>query len=79
MKQADHLGNMLIELGTMEHDAEIKRAKCINSAVDIGEVFKNAAPAEVIKAMKVHSSSGLIFGTWEGKGLSRCSMPGTPQ
>ena len=49
---------------TMEHDAEIKRAKFINSAVEIGEVFKDAAPAEVIKAMKVHSSSFYWYNLW---------------
>ena len=44
----------------MEHDAEIKRAKFINSAVEIG-----AAPAEGIKAMKVHSSSFYWSNLWD--------------
>ena len=41
----------------MEHDAAIKRAKFIRSSVEIREVFKFAAPSEVIKAMKIYSNS----------------------
>ena len=55
--QADHLGNMLTSKGDMEHDAVIKRAKFINSSTEIREVFKFAAPAEVIKAMKIYNNS----------------------
>ena len=65
VKQADHLGNMLTEEGNMDHDAEIKRAKFINSAVEIGEVFKAAAPSEVVKAMKVYSSSFYGSNLWD--------------
>ena len=65
MKQADQRGNMLTEVGTMEHDTEIKRAKFINTAVEIGEMFKDAAPAEVIKSMKVHSSSFYGSNLWD--------------
>ena len=57
VKQADHLGNMLTEQGDMEHDAAIKRAKFIQSSVEIREVFKFAAPEEVVKAMRTYSSS----------------------
>ena len=57
VKQADHLGNMITEQGDMEHDAAIKRAKFIRSSVEIREVFKFAAPSEVIKAMKIYSNS----------------------
>ena len=48
---------MLTEKGDMEHDAAVKRAKFINSSVEIREVFKFAAPAEVIKSLKIHSNS----------------------
>ena len=41
----------------MEQDASVKRAKFINSSVEIREVFKFAAPAEVIKALKIYSNS----------------------
>ena len=51
--QADNLGNMLTEDGNMDHDTEIKRANFINSAGQIGEVFKAAATSEIVKALKV--------------------------
>ena len=41
----------------MEQDAAIKRAKFISSSVQIREVFKFAAPAEVVKSMQIHSTS----------------------
>ena len=50
-------GNMLTEQGDMEHDAVIKRAKFIDSSVETRELFKSsAAPAEVVKALKVYNS-----------------------
>ena len=57
VKQADHLGNVLTEKGDMEHDAAVKRATFIRSSVEIREVFKFAAPEEVLKALKVYSNS----------------------
>jgi hypothetical protein len=65
VKQADHLGNMLTEHGDMDHDAEIKRAKFINSSVEIRETFKSAAPSEVVKALKVYSSSFYGSNLWD--------------
>ena len=65
VKQADHLGNTLTEEGNMEHDVEIKRAKFINSAVEVEEVFKAAAPSEVVKALKVYSSSFYGSNLWD--------------
>ena len=41
----------------MEQDAAIKRAKFIQSSVEIRELFGFAAPSEVLKALKVHSNS----------------------
>ena len=57
VNQADHLGNTLTVKGDMEQDAAIKRAKFISSSVQIREVFKFAAPAEVVKSMQIHSTS----------------------
>ena len=57
VKQAEHLGNMLTERGDMEHDAVIKRAKFIQSSVEIRTLFNFAAPAELMKALKVHCTS----------------------
>ena len=57
VKQADHLGNILTEKGDMEQDAAVKRATFIRSSVEIREVFKFAAPAEVLKSLKIYSNS----------------------
>ena len=57
VNQADHLGNILTVQGDMEQDAAVKRAQFISSSVQIREVFKFAAPAEVIKSMKIYSNS----------------------
>ena len=65
VKQADHLGNMLTEAGDMEHDAEVKNAKFINSAVEIRQTFKAAAPSEQVKSLKVYSSSFYGSNLWD--------------
>ena len=57
VKQAEYLGSIMTEQGDMEHDAAIKRATFIRSSVEIRETFKFAAPAEVLRALKVHSNS----------------------
>ena len=41
----------------MEQDAAVKRATFIRSSVEIREVFKFAAPAEVLKSLKIYSNS----------------------
>ena len=43
----------------------MKRAQFINSSVKIRELFKFAAPAEVLKAMKVHCSSFYGSSLWD--------------
>ena len=55
--QADHPGNLLIEKGDMEQDVAMKRARFIQSSVETRELFKWAAPAEVIKAKKIYCAS----------------------
>ena len=55
--QADNLGNNLTEKGDMEQDAAIKRAKFIQSSVETRELFRFAAPGEIVKALKVYNSS----------------------
>ena len=57
VQQADHLGNLLTDQGDMEQDAAVKRAKFIRSSVEVRVMFKFAAPAEVVKALKIHCSS----------------------
>ena len=63
--QADHLGNTLTERGDMEQDAKVKWAKFIQSTVEVREQFKWAAPEEVIKAVKVHSTSFYGSALWD--------------
>ena len=57
VRQAEHLGNMLTEEGNMEQDIVIKRARFIQSSVEIRSLFSFAAPAEVLHALKVYSRS----------------------
>jgi hypothetical protein len=50
----------------MEHDAVIKRAKFIDSSVETREPFKSsAAPAEVVKALKVYNGSLYGSSLWD--------------
>ena len=76
VKQAEHLGSMLTEQGSMEHDAAIKRATFICSSVEIRETFNFATPADVLKALKIHSTSFYSSCLWD-LGGRRSSMPGT--
>ena len=57
VEQAEHLGCTITAKGDMEQDASIKRAKFISSSSEIREIFKFAAPAEIIKAMKIYCNS----------------------
>ena len=59
---------MLTERGNMEKDAAVKRAKFIQSSVETKELFKWAAPAEIIKATKVYSSSFYGSNLWDLSG-----------
>ena len=65
VEQADHLGNVLTEKGDMEQDTVIKRARFIQSAVETREMFKWAAPAEVIKASKIYCASFYGSNLWD--------------
>ena len=65
---ADHLGNTLTEKGDMEQDAAVKRAKFIQSTVETREMFKWAAPAEVLKATKIHCTSFYGSSLWDLRG-----------
>ena len=63
--QADHLGHMLTEQGNMEKDTSMKRARFIQSSVETRELFKWAAPEEIIKATKIYSSSFYGSNLWD--------------
>ena len=63
--QADHLGNTLSEQGDMEKDTAVKRARFIQSSVETKELFKWAAPAAILKATKVYSTSFYGSNLWD--------------
>ena len=63
--QADHLGHVLTEKGDMDQDASVKRAKFVQSAVETTEMFGWAAPAEVVKALKIHCTSFYGSNLWD--------------
>ena len=48
----------------MEDDVSIKRASFIRSSVEIRETFQFAVPAEVLKALKIHSNSFYGSSLW---------------
>ena len=50
---ADNLGHTLHQLGTMDQDCKIKRAKFINKSVEIREQLAFAYPEQVMKAVQV--------------------------
>ena len=68
VSQADHLGNILTEKGDMEQDVSVKRARFIQSSTEIRELFKWAAPAEIIKATKIHSTAFYGSNLWDLEG-----------
>ena len=68
VSQAEHLGNMLTEQGDMEQDSSIKRAQFIQGSVKTRELFKFAAPSEVVKALKVYNSSFYGSNLWDLEG-----------
>ena len=53
---AVHLGHELHQLGSMEHDAKIRRAIFIQNSTDIREMFEFAHPAQVLQAVNVYAS-----------------------
>ena len=55
--RAEHLGHVLIENGTMRHDAAEKRAQFINCYVKICETFSFTHPAEQLQAIEKYCTS----------------------
>ena len=49
----------------MEKDTAVKRARFIQSSVETKELFKWAAPAEILKATKVYSTSFYGSNLWD--------------
>ena len=73
VSSATHLGHEIHESGSMEHDAEVKRAIFIGNSVEIRESFSFASPVEILSAMKVYCSSfyGSMLWDLNGEGASK--------
>ena len=63
VEHATHLGHELHQLCDMEFDANIKRAKFIDTSVKIQETFGFANPPEILQAIQFHA------GHWYGSML----------
>ena len=57
------------EKGDMEHDASVKRAKFVQSAVEAIELFGWAAPAEIVRAINIHCSAFYGSDLWDLGGV----------
>ena len=57
VQSAVHLGHELHESGNMDHDSVMKRAQFIDSSVAMRCMFDWAAPADVVKALKIYCSA----------------------
>ena len=53
---AFYLGHELHQVGTMEHDAKVKRAIFIENRTNIRELYEFAHPAQVLQAVNVYAS-----------------------
>ena len=65
VRQADHLGNILTEEGNMDQDTVVKRAKFIQSSVEIRKTFQFAAPEEVVRSLKIYCNSFYGSNLWD--------------
>ena len=70
---ATHLGHELHESGTMEHDADVKRAVFISSSMEVRNTFRFASPVEILTALKVYCSSfyGCMLWDLNGEGAKK--------
>lgn len=62
---APHLGHVLHESGTMDHDIKAKRATFIGDSTECRESFGFASPCDVLKAVKVHVGSHYGSNLWQ--------------
>ena len=68
VESATHLGHELHQSGTMEHDAEVARARFIDRSVEVRQTFSFASPALVIRALQVYCSSHYGAMLWDLQG-----------
>ena len=65
VKSALHLGHKLTQECNMEHGAWISRAKFIDKAVDIKEMFSFANPMQIVKAMDTYCNDWYGSCLWD--------------
>ena len=56
VEQANHLGHILHQSGTMDHDAAVKRARFIDKTLDLRETLAFALPGQVLRAVQIYAS-----------------------
>jgi hypothetical protein len=69
MGRATHLGHELHESGQMDVDISCKRAQFIDKSVEIRTMFQWAAPAEIMRALKLYLSSFYGAMLWDLAGV----------
>ena len=57
VQSAAHLGHELHESGTLDHDTLVKRAQFISRSVEVRNMFSWAAPADLLRILKVYCSA----------------------
>ena len=53
---ATHLGHQLHQSGTMDYDADIKRAQFIEKSLEIREIFSFAHPLQILQAVNTYAA-----------------------
>ena len=73
VETATHLGHELHSSGTMEHDANIARARYIDQTVEVRQSFSFASPVEVVRALEVYTTSyyGSMLWNLQGNGAAQ--------
>ena len=56
VEKVEHLGHLLHQSCSLEHDAAVKRARFIDKTVELREVFSFALPSQVIRAVQIYAS-----------------------
>jgi hypothetical protein len=74
VESAAHLGNVILESGTMDKDAKLKRASFIRESTELRETFGFASPSEVLRSVAVTMAA--CSGSFRVKVLASTSLPG---
>jgi hypothetical protein len=67
LASAVHIGHELHQVGTMEHDAKVRRAIFIENSTNIREMFEFAHPVQILQAVNVyaiHFYGSMLWNPW---------------